>query len=197
MGWRRLGMYLLMRLTRLSGTAHTIAVGFACGAAVSFTPLVGFHIALSILLAFLLRGHIIAAVAGTIVGNPWTFPFIWLATYKAGQFMLGSGEAAPWPAVTMFKHVMVDLSNLVWPALTGDASWAAVKQVLVDLRALIWPMAIGSIPLALIAGAATYFPLVKAMTAFQEAKQRRREKKTRLRGARPNTPAPVARSEAV
>jgi len=194
MGWRRLGIYLLMRLTRLSGTAHTIALGFACGAAISFTPLVGLHIALAALLAWLLRGHILAAVVGTVVGNPWTFPFIWLATYKVGQIILGSGEAAPWPAVTMFKHVMVDLSALVWPTLTGDVSWAALKEVLIDLRALILPMAIGSIPLALLAGLISYFPLARAICAFEETRQRRRERRAQQRAKGPRI-APPARSE--
>lgn len=194
MGWRRLGVYLLMRLTRLSGTSHSIAVGFACGAAISFTPLVGLHIVLAILLAFMLRGHVIAAAVGTVVGNPWTFPFIWLATYKVGQVMLGSAEAAPWPAVTMFKHVMVDLADLVWPTLTGQGSWQAVKAVLLDLRALIWPMAIGSVPLALIAGFITYFPVMRAINAYQDARQRRREKRARQRVEGPKIAAP-ARSE--
>ncbi|MGI9451368.1 MAG: DUF2062 domain-containing protein [Geminicoccaceae bacterium] len=202
MGWRRLGTYLLMRLTRLSGTSHSIAVGFACGAAISFTPLVGLHIVLSILLAFMLRGHAIAAAVGTVVGNPWTFPFIWLATYKVGQMVLGSAEAAPWPAVTMFKHVMVELGNLVWPTLTGQGSWEAVRAVLVDLRALIWPMAIGSIPLALIAGVATYFPVMRAIEAFQDVRQRRRERRREKRAdaaklKRVDSPkmTPAARSE--
>lgn len=196
MGWRRLGMYLLMRLTRLSGTAHTIALGFACGAAISFTPFVGLHIALAVLLAWLFRGHLIAAVVGTVVGNPWTFPFIWLATYKLGQMMLGSGEAASWPAVTLFKHVMVDLGELVWPALTGNVSWEALKEVLIDLRALIWPMTIGSIPLALLAGLVTYFPLVRAINAFQETRQRRRAKRALQHKKRtPLAPAPNPPSE--
>jgi uncharacterized protein (DUF2062 family) len=123
MGWRRLGLYLLKRLTRLSGTPQGIACGFACGAAISFTPFIGLHIALSMLLAWLLRGNLIAAAVGTVVGNPWTFPFIWLATYKVGQMLLGSAEAAPWPAVTMFKHVVADLSGLIWPTLTGENTW--------------------------------------------------------------------------
>ena len=197
MGWRRLGVYFLMRLTRLSGTAHSIAAGFACGAAISFTPFVGFHIVLSILLALILRGHVIAAAVGTVVGNPWTFPIIWLATYKVGQMMLGSAEAAPWPAVTMFKHIVADLGNLVWPILTGEASWAALKQVLIDLRALIWPMLIGSIPLALVAGAVTYFPLARAINAYQEARLRRREKRAQQRANRPDMAptAPAVRSE--
>ncbi|MGI9502282.1 MAG: DUF2062 domain-containing protein [Geminicoccaceae bacterium] len=176
MGWRRLGTYLLKRLTRLSGTPQSIACGFACGAAISFTPFVGFHILLSMVLAWLLRGHIIASVVGTVVGNPWTFPFIWLATYKVGQILLGSAEAAPWPAVTMFKHVVTDLGGLIWPTLTGQNTWEAVKQVLIDLRALIWPMFIGSIPLALIAGIAFYLPLAKVIDAFQRTRESRRQK---------------------
>jgi len=176
MGWRRLAVYVLKRLVRLSGSPHSIACGFACGAAISFTPFVGLHIALGILVAWLLRGHLIAAAAGTVVGNPWTFPFIWLATYKMGQIMLGSAEAAPWPAVTMFKHVVTDLGGLIWPTLTGESNWEALKQVLVDLRALIWPMFIGSIPLALIAGFAIYVPLAKAIDAFQKARESRRQK---------------------
>ena len=181
MGWRRLGVYFLMRLTRLSGTSHSIALGFACGAAISFTPFVGFHIVLSILLAYLLRGHLIASVVGTVVGNPWTFPFIWLATYKVGQMMLGSGEAAPWPAVTMFKHVVVDLADLIWPTLTGQVSWDAIKAVVLDLRNLIWPMSVGGVPLGLIAGIVTYFPIVRAIDAFQEARQRRLEERAQER----------------
>ena len=188
MGWRRLGVYLLKRLTRLSGTPQSIACGFACGAALSFTPFIGLHIAFSILLAWALRGHLIAAVVGTVVGNPWTFPFIWLVTYKVGQILLGSGEAAPWPAVTMFKHVVVDLGELIWPMVTGNVHWEDMKAVLLDLRALIWPMLIGSIPLALIAWFASYFPLVKVISAFQRAREARRQKNA----ARRAQPMPLA-----
>ena len=181
MGWKRLGVYLLKRLVRLPGTPHNIACGFACGAAISFTPFIGLHIVLGMLLAWLLRGQMIAAVAGTVVGNPWTFPFIWLVTYKAGQIMLGSAEAAPWPAVTMFKHVVTDLGELIWPTLTGEDTLEALKQVMADLRALIWPMFIGSIPLALIAGFASYIPLNKAIQAFQKAREGRRQKSAERR----------------
>ncbi len=184
MGWRRLGVYLLKRLTRLSGTPQSIACGFACGAAISFTPFVGLHIALGMLLAWALRGHLIAAAAGTVVGNPWTFPFIWLVTYKVGQALLGSGEAAPWPAVTMFKHVVIDLGELIWPTLTGAGSWEAFERVLIDLRALIWPMFVGSLPIALVVWFASYLPLAKAIDAFQKARETRRRKVAERRARR-------------
>ncbi len=181
MGWRRHGVYLLKRLMRLQGTPHNIAAGFACGAALSFTPFVGFHIVLAILLAYLIRGHFLAAIVGTAVGNPWTFPFIWLATYKVGQVMLGAGDAAPWPAVVMFRHVVTDFGNLIWPILTGQMPLMTFKQLMTDLRALVWPMTVGCVPLGLAAGFLTYFPLVRMIGAWQSAKLRRRERQAKQR----------------
>jgi uncharacterized protein (DUF2062 family) len=150
LGWRRLGSYLVKRITRLPGTPHSIAAGFACGTAISFTPFLGFHIALSVLLAFLVRGNYLAAAIGTVVGNPWTFPLIWVATYQLGHFMLGSTpvSAAPEPELTGRLH---------------------------ELGALIWPMAAGSVPLGALAGLAIYFPLVRLVVVYQEARRRRRD----------------------
>ena len=94
MGWRRLGIYLARRLTRLPGTPHSIAAGFACGTAISFTPFLGLHTVLSVLLAFLVRGNYLAAVVGTLVGNPWTFPFLCVASIKLGHVLLGGAPPA-------------------------------------------------------------------------------------------------------
>ena len=84
----------------------------------------------------------------------------------------------------MFKHVVTDLGELIWPTLTGEDTLEALKQVMADLRALIWPMFIGSIPLALIAGFASYIPLNKAIQAFQKAREGRRQKIGRAPRAR-------------
>ena len=65
---------------------NAIALGFACGSMVSFTPLLGLHFILAIVFAYLIRGNLIAALLGTIVGNPITFPFIWGMIYKVGAF---------------------------------------------------------------------------------------------------------------
>ena len=78
MGWRRSSRYLMVRIGRLPGSGQAIAGGFAWGAAMSFTPFIGLHILLSAIGAWVSRCSIVAAVLGTIVGNPWTFPFIWI-----------------------------------------------------------------------------------------------------------------------
>lgn len=149
-GWRRLGIYLVKRITRLPGTPHSIAAGFACGAAISFTPFLGLHSVLSVLLSFLVRGNYLAALIGTLIGNPWTFPVIWLATYQLGHFLLGStpSHMVPEPELTSRWH---------------------------ELRGWIWPMTVGGVPLGAVVGLATYFPVVRLIAVYQEARRRRRE----------------------
>jgi hypothetical protein len=151
-GWRRLGIYLVKRVTRLPGTPHSIAAGLACGTALSFTPFIGLHAVLSVLLSFVVRGNYLAAVAGTLVGNPWTFPVIWVTTYQLGHFMLGStpSRVAPEPELT--------------------SRWQ-------EIRSLIWPMTLGGVPLGALAGLAIYLPSVRLIAAYQEARRRRRERR--------------------
>ena len=150
-GWRRLGIYLVKRVTRLPGTPHSIAAGFACGTAISFTPFLGLHTLLSVLLSFLLRGNYLAAVAGTLIGNPWTFPVIWLMTYQLGHVLLGSAPS--------------EIAPLEEPALTSR--WN-------ELKGLIWPMTVGGVPLGALAGLLVYFPVARMIAVYQEARRRRR-----------------------
>jgi uncharacterized protein len=159
-----MGTYAFKRVARLSGTPHSIAAGAACGVAISFTPFMGFHLIGAFLLCSVVRGSYLAAVIGTLVGNPWTLPFLLLASYQLGHALLG-GPAAP---IEAFQH---------WSLGTFFAK----------LEAVFWPMALGSLPLGLVAGLATYFPLVRIVAAYQEARARRRQSRRALR-AHPVSP---------
>ena len=76
--------YYKLKLARLPASNYAISSGVACGAMVSFTPLLGLHFLLAVVFAFFIRGNIIAALIGTLVGNPLTFPFIWGLIYNVG-----------------------------------------------------------------------------------------------------------------
>jgi uncharacterized protein (DUF2062 family) len=91
--WRRGFAYVGRRVQRLPDTPHRIALGFACGAMASFTPLFTLHIVVAVALAWLVRGNFIAAALGTIVGNPLTFPIIAGSALTLGGWMTGAGEA--------------------------------------------------------------------------------------------------------
>ncbi|MGE5765812.1 MAG: DUF2062 domain-containing protein [Bacteroidota bacterium] len=150
-GWRRSGTYVAHRLRRLPGTPYRIAAGFASGAAISCTPFIGLHFVLSAALAFLVRGNIIASAIGTAVGNPWTFPFIWLWTYSLGRWIMGGGHG--------FRLLPDDLS---------------LMQLIFDHpMEVLLPMTVGSIPTAIVAWFVFFWPLQRVIAVYQGTRRRR------------------------
>lgn len=94
-GWKRGVKYIGRRVQRLPDTPHRIALGFACGAAASFTPFFTLHALVAVLLAWVVRGNIIAGVFGTAVGNPVSFPLIATTCMQTGYWILGlNGDTA-------------------------------------------------------------------------------------------------------
>ena len=85
MGWGRSLSHFKHRVLRLSDTPRNIALGLAIGAGVSFSPIMFTHFIQGGILSFILRANIPAAIIGTAVGNPWTFPFIWWASLELGS----------------------------------------------------------------------------------------------------------------
>ncbi len=120
MGLMRLAVYYRHRMGRLPGTTHFIAAGFATGVAVSFTPFMGFHLLLVAIACFIFRMSLISSIIGTVfAGNPWTFPFIWVGTYKLGEWMLGRGMPQEDIPVFTLRHLMDKPLDLIVPMTVG------------------------------------------------------------------------------
>lgn len=164
----RAGMYVMHRLSRLPGSGYSIACGFAFGSAISFTPFVGLHLVLAGALSWLLGGNVLAAWIGTLIGNPWTFPFIWLGLYKLGNWMLSS-EDAPNEAPPNFTDVF---ANMWEAALRFDI--AAFADV---ISAVILPMTVAGIPCFIIAWVISYFPMRYLVDGFKKRRMQRLIKK--------------------
>ena len=157
MGWRRAGAYIWYRLKRLPGTPHAIAAGFACGAAVSFTPFVGLHFLFGALLAWIIGGNIMASVIGTAVGNPWTFPFIWVGIYQSGCLILGWEPGHALSETLSMDYIIEHPSAILAPAI-------------------LVPMTLGSIPVAAVVWAGFYV-LVRGIVDNYQALRRKRQAK--------------------
>ena len=143
------------RLYRFSATPHSIALGFSFGAFVSFTPFIGFHLALCTALAYLFRGHLIAAVIGTFVGNPLTFPFIWLFIYDLGYRMVGD----TWLA----SQATIETSQGLLDVVTGSFDQA---------MPVILTMAVGGILPGILVGVLCYGAVRMGVAAFQQNRRR-------------------------
>ncbi len=162
-GLRRAWMYIWCRTKRLSDSPHAIAVGFAAGAFVSFTPFIGFHFILAGLLAWFLRGSILASALGTGVGNPLTFPFMWWATYNLGGLMLG---------YDLKSDITIHLPEGFWMLLFTHPG-AFVHHFWEAMGPIIVPMMVGAVPIGGVVALGIYFLVLKAVRSYQ---CRRRER---------------------
>ena len=156
-GFHRSTKYIAHRLRRLPGTPYRIAAGFASGAAASFTPFIGFHFVLAAILAILLRGNLVASAIGTVVGNPWTFPFIWTWLYSSGHWLLGNDISDTLPEKLSISYVF-------------DNFWA-----------VLWPMTVSGIPTAILAWFAFFLPARRMVAEYQRARRWRIRRKVMRR----------------
>jgi uncharacterized protein len=148
-GWARAVAYTKYRLARLPGTPHSIAAGFALGAAMCFTPLVGLQLIIAMALAIVLRFSVLASALGAFVGNPWTFPFIWWLVYTTGSAMLGRDGAEPLPETLSMGYVFDNFLDI------------------------FLPMLLGSVPVGIIVWIGFYLPLKKLVTSYQTTRRER------------------------
>lgn len=174
MGLSRAWRYVVHRMARLKASPHAIALGFAAGAFASFTPFVGLHFILAGLIAFALRSSILASAIGTVVGNPLTFPFIWLSTYNVGAALLGREAKG---------EVLLDLPAVPESAVSAGMMEFAEK-LFQRIEPVFLPMLIGGTLLGLACAAACYFIVRLSVERF---KQRRNS--VRVRGAAPQQKA--------
>ena len=154
--WNRSSRYVAYRLWRLRATPHAIALGCATGVFASCTPFLGAHFVLAGVLAWVTRSSILASAMGTFFGNPLTFPFIWIASFKLGSWALGENTNTD----------MIDLSGGIFEH-SFDQLWPLLK-----------PMTVGGIPIGILIGSIAYFAAKKAAESYHA--KRKRKKKRRL-----------------
>lgn len=168
-GWHRSTRYVFHRVARIPGSAYSLAAGFACGAAISFTPFIGLHFVLAALLAYIMRANIIASAIGTAVGNPWTFPFIWVGIYNVGSWIVNADGV---------EAHEVDFLDVLTESM--EAMHRMDFQFLMDTSGpVLWPMLVGSVPVGVFVWVLFYVPLRPMISKYQAARHHRRTRKAR------------------
>jgi uncharacterized protein (DUF2062 family) len=153
MGFVRSTRYVAHRIGRMPGTPGSIALGFATGAAVACTPFVGFHLGIALVLAWIIRGSpLAAAIATQVVGNPWTIPFILVGTYRLGASMLGEASLHHLPSEVHVSYI-----------------FRHPGQVML-------PMMLGSTPIALALGTASFFTARFLVSRYHRRRTSRRRR---------------------
>ena len=149
--FNRIISYYKLRLARLPGSNYAISSGFACGAMVSFTPLLGFHFVLAVIFAYLIRGNFIAALIGTVVGNPITFPFIWGLIYKTGTYV----------------------TNIKLEKINHEINFDMIVNQTYEI---FFPMLIGGIIIAPLVWIITYYIIYSFIASYKKRKSKKNRK---------------------
>ena len=173
-GWGRLFKYTTLRIKRLPGSPHSIALGFTFGVIAAMTPLFGLHFIIGIFLAWIFGASVIASLIGNFVGNPWTFPFICILNLKIGSYFYESTNISN---INM-KLISNELS-LLWNAFYSfciQFNFEGAFLYLSDLK-LIPPMFIGSIFTIMLVSFPCYFMSRFIINNYKNTRIKLRKKK--------------------
>ena len=87
---RRKARLFFIKLARARDSVHEIALGAAIGTFISVFPTFGFGTLLVLLLYRFMKFNLVAALAMSVVSNPFTSPFFMVFSFKIGSLILGS-----------------------------------------------------------------------------------------------------------
>jgi uncharacterized protein (DUF2062 family) len=183
-GWR----YMRHRVERINDTPSNIALGFACGALASFTPLFGLHFIVAALFAKLVRVNIISALFGTAIGNPLSFPFIATGSMSVGTLLMGrshdhtDGEGIIAAFVDVGGLLYDGARSAVGIAEPGAVTWSLAVDSLHELfDQVMLPYALGGLICGVPVAIASFYIVRPTIAAYQK---RRAEKLERKRAER-------------
>lgn len=171
-GWRRAASYMGHRLSRLPDTPDRIARGIACGMFASCTPFYGLHFVIAVLAARAVRGNILAALLGTFLGNPFTFPLIVESAVQLGTWMLGLGAGLHFPQVmAAFGLAWAEIWTNLYLLVTGGApNWFRLRLF---FGRVFLPYLLGGLPIGIVLGFIVYFVSLPLIRAYQTARRNR------------------------
>lgn len=148
--WKRAKEFCVYRILHADDPPHRLALGIAVGMFVTFTPLIGFQMMLSVFLAWLLRANKLVGIPLVWISNPFTIIPIYYPCYRLGCIMLGETVVnSKWSHLgTEWQQLLAD------PATTWGLKVRFWWEGLMDFVA---PLCLGCLVVGLVFGVASYY----------------------------------------
>jgi uncharacterized protein (DUF2062 family) len=140
----------LQILLQLDDTPHRIALSFAIGVSIAFSPFLGLHTGIALAIAWGFGLSRAAILIGAYVNNPWTIAPLYTAGTILGCYILGVATEG--------------LSALEWGH--GHAFYETMLQ---GLRPYIVPFLLGNTILGVVAAVGAYFALRSVLERRRQA----------------------------
>jgi uncharacterized protein (DUF2062 family) len=132
-------------LLHIHDTPERTAAAFALGVFFGFSPFLGFHTLLALVVAFIFNLNRVAVLVGVYSNLPWIIAAWYGLTTAAGAWMLGT-KLPP-----RFGQRLAEIFSL---SLFHADFWRRMAH---DMRPLFWPYFVGSLLGAIVLGAVAYW----------------------------------------
>jgi len=175
-GWRRAFEYVRHRLRRLPDSPEKIARGVFAGTFVAVLPIPGLQFVAGGLLAWAMRGNILAALLLTFLSNPVTTPFVAVLSISLGHRMLGIRQRLTPESI---GHAFSEAGRELWhnagaPFTDERAHW----DKLIDFwNTIYWPYVVGSLIPGIVLGVIFYVLTVPLVRAYQNRRKKQLQAK--------------------
>jgi uncharacterized protein (DUF2062 family) len=122
-------MELMKHMVTMSVPADKLAMSYAIGVFVGFTPYIGIQTYIGLALTALFKVPFLPALIGINITNPITIPFIFALTTKFGMFLLGIDDVDfSWDEVTVRSLIDAGKTLLI-PFVVGTHITGAVLSI--------------------------------------------------------------------
>jgi len=163
----------LRHLLRLDETPHELAKSFAVGVFVAFTPFLGLHTMLVLLLAWALRLNKAVALTGTFVNNPWTIAFVFIGP--------------TWATVHVMRHMGIYVPPMNYDLISAQFAESMEKykiwqpafwmDLIREFKPFVHAFLIGTTLAGLVAALTSYFIAFLGIKYYREKRARLQMKK--------------------
>jgi uncharacterized protein len=154
----------LEQLLHTHDTPHRTALAFGLGVFLGFSPFLGLHAILGLVLAFLFRLNRVAVIIGVYSNLPWILPAYYTVSTIAGAKLLGIDiePSALKEAIQAFETV----------------SWRHLGSLAHALAPFVWAYAVGSTIGAILLALVAYRVSVTVILAHRKRQEQQERERT-------------------
>lgn len=170
-GWLRAVEYIKLRIRRLPDPPERIARGIWAGFAVTFTPFIGVHFVVGGLLAWVLRGNVLAAVLATFISNFLTLPIFGAISLRIGYWLMDMNPERG--LMRRFLQRFAEAGQDLWKnikAIFGPAetNWEWLAPFYAEI---FLPYLVGGLIPGVLLGTVGYYISVPVIRAYQNRRR--------------------------
>jgi uncharacterized protein len=165
MTFQRQIRYYYLRLIRLRGDPHDLALGMALGVFSGMMPTLPFHTVMAVALAIFFKASKITAALGTWVSNPLNWCILYYLNYKLGAFLLRIDEQNG-----LVASVMAAIRN-------DGESMVVMDQIFGAGGLAIAAFLVGGLIMGVVSGIPSYFIFLKVFKYIRVWRETRRRSK--------------------